>query len=216
MASGAARATPVGPAMSDASPNHGPAYVCVARHGETDWNIAGILQGWTDVPINDKGRRQAYELVGNFAHAKFSKIYSSPLIRSRETAEIIARSLRLDPPTCHDGLMERNFGVIQGIPKSELADLNPVLLQQILKRNPAIDFEQGESMDEFADRVLDGIAAVARPNAGKRILVITHGWVMDVITRHIAGLPRSAILNMKRRNGECVWLDVRGNSIRTL
>jgi len=191
-----------------------PAYVCIARHGETDWNIAGILQGWTDVPINDQGRRQAYELVGGFSHAKFSKIYSSPLIRSLETAEIIARSLRLDPPECHEGLKERNFGVIQGIPKSELADLNPVLLQQILKRNPAIDFEEGESMDEFADRVLDALSSIARPNAGKRILAITHGWVMDVITRHIANRPRSAILNMKRRNGECVWLEVTGNTIR--
>jgi len=191
-----------------------PTYVCVARHGETDWNIAGILQGWTDVPINDQGRRQAYELVGGFSHAKFSKVYSSPLIRSLETAEIIARSLRLDSPECHDGLKERNFGVIQGIPKSELADLNPVLLQQILKRNPAIDFEEGESMDEFADRVLDAISSIAKPNAGKRILAITHGWVMDVITRHIASRPRSAILNMKRRNGECVWLEVTGETIR--
>ncbi|MFH1869644.1 MAG: histidine phosphatase family protein [Pseudomonadota bacterium] len=193
-----------------------PTYICVARHGETDWNIAGILQGWTDVPINDQGRRQAYELVGGFSHAGFAKVYSSPLIRSRETAEIIARSLRLEPPACHDGLMERNFGAIQGIPKSELADLNPVLLQQILKRNPATDFEQGETMDEFADRVLDAVASIARPNAGTRILAITHGWVMDVITRHIAGLPRTAILNMKRRNGECVWLEVRGESIRPL
>jgi probable phosphoglycerate mutase len=193
-----------------------PAYVCVARHGETDWNIAGILQGWTDVPINDQGRRQAYELVGSFSHAKFSKVYSSPLIRSRETAEIIARSLRLDPPECHDGLMERHFGVIQGIPKSELADLNPVLLQQILKRNPAIDFEEGESMDEFADRVLDAVISIARPNAGKRILAITHGWVMDVITRHIANRPRSMILNMKRKNGECVWLEVAEQSIRSV
>jgi len=191
-----------------------PTYVCVARHGETDWNIAGILQGWTDVPINDQGRRQAYELVGGFSHAKFSKVYSSPLIRSLETAEIIARSLRLDSPECHDGLKERNFGVIQGIPKSELADLNPVLLQQILKRNPAIDFEEGESMDEFADRVLDAISSIARPNAGKRILAITHGWVMDVITRHIANRSRSTILNMKRRNGECVWLEVTGETIR--
>ena len=193
-----------------------PTYICVARHGETDWNIAGILQGWTDVPINDQGRRQAYELVGGFSHVGFAKVYSSPLIRSRETAEIIARSLRLEPPTCYEGLMERNFGAIQGIPKSELADLNPVLLQQILKRNPATDFEQGETMDDFADRVLDAIAGIARPNAGTRILAITHGWVMDVITRHIAGLPRTAILNMKRRNGECVWLEVRGESIRPL
>lgn len=191
-----------------------PTYVCVTRHGETDWNIAGILQGWTDVPINDQGRRQAYELVGSFSHSKFARIYSSPLIRSRETAEIIARSLRLDPPECHEGLKERNFGIIQGVPKSELAELNPVLLQQILKRNPATDFEQGESMDEFADRVLDAVISIARPNAGKRILAVTHGWVMDVITRHIADRPRSAILNMKRRNGECLWLEVREQSIR--
>ena len=193
-----------------------PTYVCVTRHGETDWNIAGILQGWTDVPINDQGRRQAYELVGNFSHSKFSKIYSSPLIRSLETAEIIAQSLRLDPPECHDGLKERNFGVYQGIPKSELADLNPVVLQQILKRNPATDFEQGESMDEFADRVLDAIVSIAEPNAGKRILAVTHGWVMDVITRHIATLARSAILNLKRKNGECLWLEVAGKSIRPI
>jgi len=193
-----------------------PAYVCVARHGGTDWNIAGILQGWMDVEINDRGRRQAFELVATFSSVGFSKIYSSSLIRSRETAEIIARSLRLAPPECVDGLRERNFGAIQGIPKAELADLNPVLLQQILKRNPATHFEQGESMDEFADRVLDAIVSVARPNAGKRILVITHGWVMDVVTRHIAGMPRTAILNMKRKNGECVWLEVRGHSIRPL
>jgi probable phosphoglycerate mutase len=191
-------------------------YVCIARHGETDWNVSGILQGWLDVPINDLGRRQAYEMVAGFVHAGFAKVYSSPLIRSRETAEIVARALRLASPELHEGLKERNFGAIQGIPKAELAELNPVLLQQILKRNPATFFEQGESMDEFADRVLGAIADIAKPNPGKRILAITHGWTMDVITRHIAGLPRSAILRMKRKNGECVWLDVRGTSIRPL
>lgn len=193
-----------------------PAHVCVARHGETDWNIAGILQGWIDVPINELGRRQAYELVAAFSGSGFSRIYSSPLIRALETAEIISRALRLAPPTRHDGLKERHFGAIQGIPKSELAELNPVLLQQILKRNPACSFEQGESMDDFADRVLAAIVDVAAPNAGKRVLVITHGWVMDVLTRHIATLPRAAILNMKRKNGECLWLEVAGESIRSL
>jgi probable phosphoglycerate mutase len=192
------------------------AHVCVARHGETDWNIAGILQGWFDVPLNDRGRRQAYELVAGFAGSGFSVVYSSSLCRSLETAEIIARALRLEPPRCHDGLKERNFGAIQGVPKAELAELNPVLLQQILKRNPAISFEQGETMDEFADRVLAAIIEIAEANAGRRVLLITHGWVMDVITRHIARLPRSAILNMKRKNGDCVWLLVAGKSIRAL
>lgn len=193
-----------------------PAYVCVARHGETDWNIAGILQGWIDVAINDQGRRQAYELVAGFAGSGFTCIYSSPLVRALETAQIIARSLRLPPPVCHDGLRERNFGAIQGIPKAELAELNPVLLQQILKRNPATFFEQGETMDEFADRVLAAVESIAVTHSGERVLVITHGWVMDVITRHIANLPRSAMLNMKRKNGECLWLAVTPTTIGPL
>lgn len=191
----------------------GPARICIVRHGETDWNLAGILQGWLDVPINEQGRRQARELAAVFAGAGLAAVWSSPLGRARETAEIAAAALGLPPPLCHDGLKERNFGAIQGIPKAELAELNPVLLQQILKRNPAADFEDGESMDEFADRVLGGIADIGARHAGERVLLVTHGWVMDVVTRHIGGLPRSAILNMKRKNGEGVWVETSGASI---
>ncbi|MBI5898354.1 MAG: histidine phosphatase family protein [Rhodocyclales bacterium] len=190
-----------------------PAHVCVARHGETDWNVAGILQGWLDVPINDIGRRQAFELVAAFSQARFSLVCSSPLVRSRETAEIIARALRLPPPVCLDGLKERNFGVIQGVPKAELAELNPVLLQQIMKRNPSADFEQGETLDEFAERIFAALHFIGHHYPGQRILVVTHGWVMDAITRHVAGLPRNAILNMKRKNGETLWLEVGPSSI---
>lgn len=189
------------------------AQVCVVRHGETDWNISGILQGWFDVPLNDKGRGQAHELATTFAHSAFAHVYSSPLGRALETAEIVTSDLQLPPPIAHEGLKERNFGAIQGIPKTELADSNPVLLQQILKRNPACFFEQGESMDTFASRVLEAIVSIAARHPGQRILVITHGWVMDVITRHIRKLPHSAILNVKRKNGEFIWLEVAGESI---
>lgn len=192
---------------------NGPAHICVARHGETDWNTAGILQGWSDVPINDHGRLQAHEMAAGFAASGFSCVYSSPLQRARETAEIICRALRLRPPFCHEGLKERNFGSVQGVPKSELGVRNPALLQQILKRNPACAFEQGESMDHFADRVLAALSSIGEGHSGERVLVITHGWVMDVITRHIRKLPRSAILNMKRKNGEFVWLKVIRKSI---
>lgn len=190
-----------------------PAYLCIARHGETDWNALGILQGWIDVPLNQNGRSQALAMAATHAADSFAAIWTSPLVRSSATAETIARVLRLPPPLCHDGLKERNFGAIQGIPKSELAELNPVLLQQILKRNPAVFFEAGETMDEFADRVLGALTAIGEKHAGDRVLVIAHGWVMDVVTRHIHGLPRSAILNLKRKNGEGIWLKVTGPSI---
>lgn len=182
-------------------------HLCAVRHGETDWNKRGILQGWSDVPINERGRSQARELAASFADAGFSAIWTSPLVRARETAAIVADALRLPLPSCHEGLKERHFGAIQGIPKDELAELNPVLLEQILRRNPAASFVGGESMDEFADRVLGAFADIGLRHPGERVLVITHGWVMDVVTRHVSGLGRHAILAMKRRNGEGLWID---------
>lgn len=192
------------------------AHLCITRHGETDWNADGVLQGWIDVPINQRGHEQADELAEQFKDAGFSIVYSSPLIRAKETAEKIAAALALPPPLLHDGLKERYFGVIQGIPKSELAELNPILFQNISSRNPATDFEQGESMDDFASRVLNAIMDIAGNHAGQRTLVITHGWVMDVITRHIRGLPRSAILHLKRKNGECQWVKATPDRIALL
>jgi probable phosphoglycerate mutase len=180
--------------------------ICVARHGETDWNTSGVLQGWLDVPLNEQGRTQARELARSFAESRFSCVYTSPLSRSAETADIIARDLGLPLPMRHEGLKERSFGVVQGIPKAELAELNPALLQHILRRDPTSVFEQGESMDECATRVLGAITDIARENPGKRVLVITHGWAMDVVARQVRGLPRTAILHRKPVNGECLWL----------
>jgi broad specificity phosphatase PhoE len=192
-----------------------PTLICVVRHGETDWNTAGVLQGWLDVPVNERGRVQARELAQTFAGSAFSCVYTSPLIRALETAQIIAALLRLPPPVCHDGLKERNFGLIQGIPKAELAELNPSLLEHIVKRNPDTRFEQGESMDECATRVLDGVTDIARQRPGERVLAVTHGWVMDAIAREVRGLPRSAMLHRKPKNGESLWLEATTMTIRS-
>jgi probable phosphoglycerate mutase len=188
----------------------------VVRHGETDWNTKGVLQGWLNVPLNERGREQARAMAEKFADADCTRVHSSPLRRALETAEIIATRLNLAPPTCDDGLRERNFGVIQGIPKAELAEQDPLLCQQVLTRNPAAVFEQGESMDEFATRIVDAVMRIAVQRPGERVLVITHGWVMDVLTRYASDLPRNTILHMKRKNGECLWLEATPHSIRPL
>lgn len=185
-----------------------PAQICLARHGETDWNKRGILQGWTDVPINDLGRHQAHAMAQAYAPAGFDAVWSSPLVRASETAQIIATTLKLPPPCQHEGLKERHFGAIQGIPKDELAELNPAQLAQILRRNPAAQFVGGESMDEFADRVLGAVTDIGSRHPHQRVLVVTHGWVLDILNRHVAGLPRHAVLAEKPKNGESVWVQV--------
>ena len=118
--SGRAQAAAAAGAVPASLPVDG-AQICVCRHGETDWNRSGILQGWFDVPLNEHGRQQGHEMAVGFAGADFAALWTSPLARARETAEIIAAELRLAPPSCHDGLRERNFGAVQGIPKDELA-----------------------------------------------------------------------------------------------
>jgi probable phosphoglycerate mutase len=190
------------------------AQLCIVRHGETDWNKSGILQGWLDVPINAQGRSQAAGMARTFANQGFEAIWCSTLVRASETAQILSSALQLSPPRSHDGLKERNFGAIQGIPKNELAELNPAQLEQILRRNPAAQFVGGESMDEFADRVLQALADIGDQHPKQKVLVISHGWVLDVITRHIGGLPRHAVLPFKPGNGHSQWVDVEAGQIR--
>jgi probable phosphoglycerate mutase len=190
------------------------AHICIVRHGETDWNKSGILQGWLDVPINAHGRTQAADMAQTFASQGFAAVWCSTLVRATETADIISVALQLAPPRSHAGLKERNFGAIQGIPKDELAELNPAQLEQILRRNPAAQFVGGETMDEFADRVLNAVTDIGACHSGQKVLVITHGWVLDVITRHIGGLARHAVLPFKPGNGHSLWVDVLADNIR--
>jgi probable phosphoglycerate mutase len=191
-----------------------PALLCVVRHGETDWNAEGILQGSIDVPLNDPGRRQAGELGALLAAAGIVAVHSSSLDRSRETATIIAGRLGLPAPTLHDGLQERYFGAIEGRAKAVLAAADPVLHRQIHLRDPAGSFAGGESMAAFAARVLGAIHGIAALHAGARALVVTHGWAIDVIARAADDLPPSAILPSKPANCECLWLAVDDRSLR--
>ena len=154
-------------------------------------------------------------MAAALADAGFAAVWTSPLARARETAEIVAAALRLPPPTCHDGLREKHFGALQGIPKQELAELNPALLEQLLRRNPAAEFVGGETMDEFADRVLGAFDEIGARHRGDHVLIVTHGWVMDVVTRHISGLARNAVLHVKRKNGESVWVEVTRQRVLT-
>lgn len=190
-----------------------PARLCIVRHGETDWNRSGIVQGWIDVPINDHGRHQAHQVAQSLIGRGIDRIYSSPLRRAYETAELIARQLQLPPPAICEGLKERHFGDAQGCSKDDLAHNRPTLLNDIVNRNPAATFTGGEEMLPFAYRVLTSIREIGSRHPGQCILIITHGWVIDAITRDIRGLTHDTILDMKPKNGEMLWLEVIADSI---
>ncbi|MBK1644267.1 histidine phosphatase family protein [Thiocapsa imhoffii] len=196
--------------MNDSNPSNPnePAAICVVRHGETDWNVTGVLQGWIDVPLNETGSMQSRMMAERWRDAGFTCIWTSPLQRAAQTAEILAVAWGLPPPRANADLKERHFGRIEGMSKREIARRHPGLHEGIVRRDPACEFEQGESLEHFVERVQRGVGEIARQHPGEAVLLVTHGWVMDVLTRQIMGLPIDQTLEMKRKNGEALWLRV--------
>ena len=162
--------------------------ICIIRHGETDWNVAKRIQGHTDIPLNETGRAQALAMAFNAAHQRFHAIYSSDLARARETAQVLAQredhEVKLLPQ-----LRERHFGIFQGLTAKEGAGLYPHAYAHYLARDLDYDFETGESLGGFAERVTAGIAWLVRHHSGQTIAAVSHSGVLDVVYRRATGRP---------------------------
>lgn len=156
--------------------------LCVVRHGETDWNVARRLQGHTDIALNDTGRLQAQATARQLAGEVFDGVYSSDLARAVETAESICAESRPPVILCAD-LRERHFGTLQGLTGDEVRARFPGINARIEARDPDLVPDGGESLNDFARRVGQAFAAIARTHGGQQVLVVTHGGVLDILFR---------------------------------
>ena len=102
--------------------------VLLARHGQTDWNAAAKIQGASDVPLNARGREQARSLAERVRRERVGAIYSSPLSRARETAEIIGKTLGVNVITAPE-LTELSFGDWEGCTWEEIGERFPGALE---------------------------------------------------------------------------------------
>ena len=158
------------------------------RHGETDWNRQQRFQGQIDVPLNATGHAQAARLAARLASERYDGFYTSDLQRARETAAPLARAWG-QSPLALAGLREQNFGIWEGLDvptiKSKHGDLWPAWLQH------EADFALpgGESLRQFHDRVLAAVRDLATGAAGRRLAIVTHGGVLDMLWRSAKGLP---------------------------
>ena len=157
-----------------------PAAVLLARHGETDDNRPPVrFQGWRDTPLNDTGRRQAHELAAKLAGSGIKSIWSSDLIRARETAEIVARRVGLG--VCLDArLREGCRGRWEGHLFPDVARAEPELFARWEHAGRDWRFPDGESLQEQLDRVS---ACVEDVRATRRLpaLVVCHGGSVRVM-----------------------------------
>jgi broad specificity phosphatase PhoE len=150
----------------------------LVRHGETDWNAEGRLQGHTDRPLNDYGRRQAAELAERLADEGADAIYASDLVRARDTAEIIGARLGL-PVVIDADLREKNWGNWEGLTGDERVRVEFV----------------GESTEEHRERVLRAVHRITGRHPGQRVVVVTHGGSLRRIQAALNGVAEPVIDN---------------------
>jgi len=162
--------------------------LCIIRHGETAWNVEKRIQGHTDIPLNATGRAQALAMAFNAAHHRFNAIYSSDLARALETARVLAQREDLEVQ-CLPQLRERHFGLFQGLTAAQGAERYPEAYTHYQTRDLDYDFETGESLRRFSERVSEAIDWLVRHHGGQTIAAVSHSGVLDVIYRRATGRP---------------------------
>ena len=160
----------------------------VVRHGETAWNAQGRIQGHLDSPLNEEGLAQAL-LVGEcLTREPFAHLYSSDLGRALQTAQPIAdrsgRPVRIDMR-----LRERNLGVFQGLTGAECERRFPEHYARFRARDPDHVMPGGENARGVYERVSEVFTALARKHTGERLVVVTHGGVLDALYRFVQSVP---------------------------
>ena len=164
------------------SPTPAPTRLFAVRHGETAWNVEARLQGHTDIPLNDRGREQARRAARSLAEEAIDVVVSSDLSRARETAQAIAEAAGV-PLLTEPGLRERGFGRVEGWTHAEVAARWP---EDALRwRRREIDFApgDGESLRTFHARCVAAFERVVRAHAGKTVVLVAHGGVLDSLYR---------------------------------
>ncbi|MBI3328879.1 MAG: histidine phosphatase family protein [Nitrospinae bacterium] len=160
--------------------------IILVRHGETDWNAAGRLQGHRDRPLNAVGRAQAQRVAIHLAGGPVRAIYSSDLARSYETASIIDQTVRVGIVTSA-ALRERGYGIWEGLTPAEIQAGYPEQFAEW--RSGRMDFAPagGETRNQLLDRSLTELHTIARRHPGETVVVVTHGGLCYVVLAHIVG-----------------------------
>ncbi len=164
----------------------------IIRHGQTNWNKEGRIQGKTDIELNEKGIEQAKEARKILENYPIDMIVASPLKRARKTAEII-NEVKNVPIIFKEELEERGFGDFEGKIRKEIHD--EILDSEILANYSVNKEYKGiETIHDLCDRVWDLIDKLKEEYQDKNILLVTHGGVTRAISGYFNGPNEEGIL----------------------
>jgi 2,3-bisphosphoglycerate-dependent phosphoglycerate mutase len=159
----------------------------IIRHGESTWNVLGLIQGHADGPtLTDKGRRQSVQAAAQFRRGDVGAIYSSDLERARETAAFIGSALGL-PVATDLALRERCFGSFEGLPLSALETAESGICgDQVV--DAAARPEGGESLDEVHERVGAFLEKLREQHDHGDVILVSHGGAIRAMRAFCTGV----------------------------
>ena len=165
----------------------------LVRHGETDWNAEGRIQGMLDVPLNALGAKQAELAAAELARTiDLAELVSSDLVRTRETTKPINDATGFEP-RFDARIRERHFGVWQGKTYEEWRVLDAEGMARYNAGDPDYGPEGGETATQFLARCVSAVSELVSIGNERTLILVTHGGVVSSMVRHAQGLnPQSA------------------------
>jgi len=186
----------------------------LVRHGSTIWNAEGKYQGTIDVPLSDKGRREAQMVAERLRNEDIKAVYSSELIRARETAEIIASPHNL-PVKVIPELGEINFGDWEGLTAREIKDKYGEDAYRTWLEDPVnANISGGDHITEFAERVVQGFNKVIEAHPEDTVVVATHGGALMVLGCHLHGEDLRCFRKYYHHNAAISVVELEGDAFR--
>lgn len=163
-------------------------YLLLIRHGETDWNNDGRIQGHTDTPLNARGIAQAEKLATRIAAEGPEVIYSSPLSRASMTAKIIASRCNL-VPIFDDRLKEKGLGEMEGMTGADFKQRFPELYERWHTSHEHVPLPGEETPLDLQRRVQTFLDELRAKHPGStRVAVVSHGGTIGMLIGTVIGL----------------------------
>ncbi len=172
----------------------------IVRHGETDYNKQNRFQGAIDIPLNETGIAQARESAKKLRNKKIDLIITSPLIRARQTAEIIAKECGAEIIVEND-IRERSFGEWDGMEHDEVKKKYSA---ESFSRHldPSFRVPGGESWEEITTRMWNAFQKHHAIHRHKNVVIVGHGGVARTLQNKIKGIP---IIESKLAGNAEIW-----------
>lgn len=179
----------------------------LVRHGQTDWNISGRWQGQTaDAPgLNQTGWAQALDPLKLLTGKQFSAIYSSDLLRSRQTAELIAKALGLDL-ILEPRLREIDLGEWEGMLSKDIEAHYPNELAERVHDPVHARAPRGESLLDVEERVIAVMNEITKKYPDGSVLIVSHGVPLAVIICHSKKIPLEEAYGHVPENAQSYYL----------